>query len=113
MAKLSTLDDTDHLVKIDLILLSPSMAQQQILHQLHASLVPQSQTKPLPEQLRSHGRWLSYLPPLTGRNRLLDTAVRAVSLAHLGRLHKSDVFLHESRPYYGKAIRSIELLDLR
>ena len=98
-------DDPDHLVKIDSILLSPSIAQQQMLHQLHASLVPPSATKPLPEQLRSHGRWLSYLPPLTGRNRLLDTAVRAVSLAHLGRLHNSDVFLNESRPYYGKAIR--------
>lgn len=98
-------DDPDHLVRIDSILLSPSLAQQQMLHQLHASLVPQSQRKAPPEQLRSHGRWLSYLPPLTGRNRLLDTAVRAVSLAHLGRLHKSDVFLNESRPYYGKAIR--------
>ncbi len=98
-------DDADQLVKIDSILLSPSLAQQQLLHQFHASLSPQSQSKTLPEQLRSHGRWLSYLPALTGRNRLLDTAVRAVSLAHLARLHSSSIFLNESRPYYGKAIR--------
>ena len=98
-------DDPDHLVKIDSILLSPSLVQQQLLHQLHASLTPSSQSTALPPQLRNHGRWLSYLPPLTGRNRLLDTAVRAVSLAHLARLHTSDVLLNESRPYYGKAIR--------
>jgi Fungal specific transcription factor domain/Fungal Zn(2)-Cys(6) binuclear cluster domain len=97
--------DTFEAIKIASILMSPLLAQQQILHQFQKSLSPSIQTMSLAQQMRSHERWLSYLPPLTGRNHLLDTAVRAVSLAHLSRLHHSDVFLHESRPYYGKAIR--------
>lgn len=97
------------LVKVDGILLSPSIAQDALLHQLHASLNPAGQTMILPQSMRNHGRWLSHLPSLTGRNTLVDTAVRAVSLAHLARLHNSDVFLHESRPYYGKAIRLLSL----
>ena len=101
-------NDADQLFQIDSVLLSPSLMQQQLLHQFESSLIPKGpQHTALPQQLRSHGRWLSYLPPLTGRNNLLDTAVRAVCLAHMSRSQGSDMFLRESRPYYGKAIRML------
>jgi hypothetical protein len=99
--------ESNEITRIDDILMSPSMAQEALLHQLHASLSPGTQSMILPSTMRNHGRWLAHLPSLTGMNHLVDTAVRAVSLAHLARLHNSDVFLNESRPFYGKAIRML------
>jgi hypothetical protein len=84
---------------------SPYVVQEQLFHLMHRSMFPSTETVQIPEQLRMHGNWFNRLPPLTGRNSLLDTAVRAVTLAHLGRLHGSDEFLRESRPYYGKTLR--------
>ena len=92
-------------ITLNSILISPGLAQEQMLNFFHESLTPKNQLVRVPLPLRSHGRWLGHLPSLTGRNYLLDTAVRAVSLAHMGKLYGSEVFLNESRPYYGKAIR--------
>ena len=99
------LKDTLQTFALNSILLSPGLAQEQLLSFFQSSLTPKNQLVSVPQPFRAHGRWLSYLPKLTGRNYLLDTAVRAVSLAHMGRLYGSEVFLNESRPYYGKAIR--------
>lgn len=81
---------------------SPHMAQRQLVTAFSASLYPDNNT--LPEYLKNHARWLQHLPPLTGTNILLDTAVRAVTLVHIGRLNNSEPFVRESRPYYGKAL---------
>lgn len=86
-------------------LYAPFSVQEQLFNAMHASMFPSKQTMDIPEQMKSHGNWFKRLPQLTGRNDLLDTAVRAVTLAHLGRLHGSEMFLHESQPYYGKTLR--------
>lgn len=81
---------------------APDLAQSQLVTAFSASLYPDNNT--LPTYLKNHARWLSHLPPLTGTNPLLDTAVRAVTLVHIGRLNNSEPFVMESRPYYGKAL---------
>lgn len=83
---------------------SPHLEQSQLLYTFSSSIAPQQKTT-LPVEFRNHGRWLSHMANLIGDNHLLDTAVRAVSLAHLGLRHQSETFLNESRPYYGKALR--------
>jgi hypothetical protein len=82
---------------------SPYLAQEQLLQTFSTSI---TSTGPavIPRQMHSHIRWLSQLPALFG-SKLLDTAVRAVSLVHLGRLQQSDVCVQESRQFYGKALR--------
>lgn len=52
-------------------------------------------------------RWLACLPPLTGENVLLDSAVRAVSLAYLGRTSVSEMLVNQARPYYSKALQHL------
>lgn len=83
---------------------SPSMEQQQLLYTFQSSIAPVSQVNLLPVQ-RTHARWLSYLPPLTGQDALLDSSVRAATMAHLGRMHHSEPLMQESRTHYGKALR--------
>lgn len=84
---------------------APFAVQEQLFSNMHNSMFPSKQTVDIPQQLKSHGNWLKMLPPKTGTNDLLDTAVRAVTLAHLGRLHGSERFLQESQPYYGRTLR--------
>jgi hypothetical protein len=84
---------------------APFAAQDQLFSLMHQSMFPSKQTVDIPEQLKSHGNWFKRLPPMTGQNHLLDTAIRAVTLAHLGRLHGSDMLIQESQPYYGKTLR--------
>ncbi len=83
---------------------SPSMEQQQLLYTFTSSVAPQYQENLFPN-VRNHGRWLSYLPPLSGSNSLLDSSIRAATMAHLGRIHHSQEFMQESRRHYGKALR--------
>jgi len=83
------------------MLFSPNIEQEQLFCAFTRSLLPPG-TAIFPQ---NHMRWLSWLPTLSGTNPLLDSAVRAVSLAHLGQAHQAEVLLHESRPYYGKALR--------
>lgn len=82
---------------------SPYLAQEQLLSTFSNSM---SGTGPmtLPRQMQNHSRWLSQLPTLFG-SQLLDSAVRAVSLIHLGRVQQSEVLVQESRKFYGKALR--------
>ena len=89
------------------MMFSPNATQEQMLQLFKSSLAPAMQRMQVPLPLRAHGNWLQFLPPLTGSNLLLDTAVRAVGLAHVGTLHGSDRFLAEARPYYGSALRML------
>ena len=82
---------------------NPEQNQNALITAFKESLFPDNQT--LPAVFRNHARWLSHLPPLTGTNHLLDAAVRAVTLVHIGRLNNSEPFVMESRPYYGQALR--------
>jgi len=81
-----------------------NLQQNQLLDTFAQAFTPPAQTR-IPEAMRNHSRWLSHLPLLTGSNALLDSAIRSVSLAHLGRLNNEDVFVNEARPHYGKALR--------
>ena len=83
---------------------SPFMEQQQLLYTFTSSVTPQYKENLYPN-VRNHGRWLSYLPPLSGSNSLLDNSIRAATMAHLGRIHHSQDFMQESRRHYGKALR--------
>ena len=80
----------------------PEANQKAMVHNLHHSLYPDNQN--MPKHAQNHARWLEHLPPLTGTNPLLDAAVRAVTLVHIGRLNGSEAFVMESRPYYGQAL---------
>ena len=82
---------------------SPNLAQEQLLSTFSSSVAGQGPLL-LPNQMRNHQNWLKRLPALFGSNKLLDAAVRAVSLVHLGCVQHSEVFVQESRQYYGKAL---------
>ncbi|EXJ92115.1 hypothetical protein A1O3_00665 [Capronia epimyces CBS 606.96] len=82
---------------------SPYLAQEQLLSTFSHAFTNPTAPVLLPPQLRNHTRWLSQLPGLFG-TRLLDTAVRAVSLVHLGRIQQTEILVQESRRYYGKAL---------
>lgn len=83
---------------------SPYVAQEQLLTTFTSAFAAHSASDLLPPQLRSHSRWLSQLPALFG-TKLLDTAVRAVSLVHLGRVHQNETFVQVSRQFYGRALK--------
>lgn len=83
---------------------SPSLQQQQLLHTFTSSFSATS-TVEISPVFRSHGNWLSYLPQFSGSNALLDNAVRACTLAHLGRLCDSEHVMHEAQAHYGRALR--------
>lgn len=82
---------------------APDLAQKQLVTKFRQSLFPDNGS--VPQVFQNHARWLSFLPPLTGTNPLLDAAVRAVTLVHIGRLNNSEPFIMESRPYYGQALK--------
>ena len=92
---------------------SPVTQQQQLLYTFTSSL-SSTTTVELSPFLRNHGNWLAYLPALSGSNPLLDNAVRACTLAHLGRLNCLDHVTRESQAHYGRALRllSIALKDV-
>lgn len=82
---------------------SPYVAQEQLLHTFSSALAGHGPLL-LPHQMRNHQNWLSQLPNYFGFG-LLDTAVRAVSLVHLGRVQQSEAYVQESAKFYGKALR--------
>ncbi|KAK5211485.1 hypothetical protein LTR96_004682 [Exophiala xenobiotica] len=82
---------------------SPYLAQEQLLNTF-SSAISATGTAIIPRQMHNHTRWLSQLPAMFG-SKLLDAAVRAVSLIHLSRVHQSEAFEQESRRFYGKALR--------
>lgn len=98
-------------LKLYSILPCPDLEQQQLLHIFTSSIAPPALDRSTAgvAALPNHGRWLARLPPLTGTNRLLDNAVRAVALAHLGLVHGLKSFLIEARPLYEKAIHLLSL----
>jgi hypothetical protein len=81
---------------------SPYIAQEQLLDSF-TNAIGGHGPGILPKQMRNHQNWLSQLPGLFG-SRLLDTAVRAVSLIHLGRIQRSEELVQESRQFYGNAL---------
>lgn len=83
---------------------SPYLMQDQLFQRFKDTIAP-PQPDILPLAMRSYATWLNQLPKLTGTDLLLDTAIRAVTLVHIGRLHNSELCINESRPYYGKALR--------
>ena len=97
--------------KLYSILPCPDLEQQQLLHIFTSSIAPPALDRSTAgvAALPNHGRWLARLPPLTGSNKLLDSAVRAVALAHLGLVHGLKSFLIEARPLYGKALHLLSL----
>ena len=97
---------TDEIVNYDLVasVYSPVMQQQQLLDSFTWSMCASHQID-LSPALGTYRRWLPHLFPLSGTNFLLDQSVRACTLAHLARLHHSDVLLRESQNHYGKALR--------
>jgi len=82
---------------------NPQQNQNAMITHFKESLFPDDQS--VPNAYKTHGRWLSHLPPLTGTNPLVDASVRAVTLVHIGRLNSSEPLVMESRPYYGQALR--------
>ena len=93
-------------------LLSPYLQQQQLLHIFIWSMTASHQNE-LSPALGTYRRWLPYLVPITGAHTLLDQSIRACTLAHLGRLQKSNVLVHEAQVHYSRAIRYLnhELQD--
>lgn len=87
-------------------LYSPFLAQEQLLNTF-SDAIAASGPSVLPRSMQNHGRWLSQLPSLFGSS-LLDTAVRAVSLVHLGRVQQTEVLVQESRKFYGNALRLLK-----
>jgi len=87
-------------------ILSPILQQNQLLDSFISSLNPAFQVDVSPA-LRNHTRWLAYLPSLSGTNSLLDSSIRACTVAHLGRLYASERLLQDSRSHYGRALRSL------
>ena len=98
-------------LKLYSILHCPDLEQQQLLHIFTSSIALPALDRSTAgvAALPNHGPWLARLPPLTGRNKLLDSAVRAVALAHLGLVHGLMGFLIEARPLYGKALHLLSL----
>ncbi|OQU94800.1 Fungal specific transcription factor domain-containing protein [Cladophialophora immunda] len=102
---------SDELINVDIpfeltlndAVYSPQLVQEQLLNTFSSSLGGHGPLL-LPRQMRSHQNWLAQLPTLFG-SKLLDTAVRAVSLVHLSRMQRTELFVQESRQYYGKALR--------
>jgi hypothetical protein len=92
-------------------LISPDLEQRQLLHIFTFSIAPTAvdQLAAAGAAVYTHGTWLARLPALTGTNKLLDNAVRAVTIAHLGRLESCNYFLSKARPFYGKALRLLSL----
>lgn len=90
---------------------SPEMEQSQLFQSFTDSLSPMSTS--VAPAFRYHGRWLSRLPSMMGNYPLLDTAIRAVTLAHLSMQTRSKVIMRESSPYYGRALHLLNkaLLD--
>ena len=82
---------------------SPYLAQEQLLSTF-SSAIGSAGVVVLPREMQNHHRWLSNLPTYFG-TKLLDAAIRAVSMVHLGRITGSDQFVHESRQFYGQALR--------
>ncbi|RMZ90052.1 hypothetical protein DV736_g2719, partial [Chaetothyriales sp. CBS 134916] len=99
------LDQGLETISLPSVLYAPGLAQDQMLSVLQSSLHSRSQLVPVPKPVRSYERWFASLPNLTGQNFLLDNAIRALSLAHMGNLHGNRTILNQSRPYYGRAIR--------
>ena len=98
-------------LKLYSIVHCPNLEQQQLLHIFTSSIAPPALDRSTAgvAALPNHGRWLARLPPLTGRNKLLDSAVRAVALAHLSLVHGLKSFLIEARPLYGNALHLLSL----
>lgn len=88
---------------------APFLMQDQLFSVMHTSFFPSTQVSTIPEQLKTQGQWFLRLPPMTGRSKLLDNAVRSVTLAHFGRLHGSERFLQEAQPWYGRTLRQLSL----
>jgi hypothetical protein len=83
---------------------SPVIQQRQLLYTF-TSAVCSTTTRELHPAFRNHGNWLAHLPPLSGTNPLLDSAVRACALAHLGRQNQVEHVMRESQVHYGRALR--------
>ena len=81
---------------------SPALEDIQLFQSLSDSISPNSTT--VAPAFRFHGRWLSRLPSIMGTYPLLDTAIRAVTLAHLSMQTRSKMIMRESSPYYGRAL---------
>jgi Fungal specific transcription factor domain len=90
---------------------SPQLETSQLFQSFTDSITPGSST--VAPVFRYHGKWLSRLPPMMGNFPLLDTAIRAVTLAHLGMQAQSPMIMRESNPYYGRALHLLNkaLLD--
>lgn len=90
---------------------SPATEDTQLFQSLSDSISPMSST--VAPAFRFHGRWLARLPSMMGNYPLLDTAIRAVTLAHLSMQMRSKTIMRESSPYYGRALHLLNkaLLD--
>jgi hypothetical protein len=83
---------------------SPVIQQRQLLYTFTSS-ISSTTARELHPAFRNHGNWLAHLPPLFGTNLLLDSAVRACTLAHLGRQNQVEHVVRESQVHYGRALR--------
>ena len=92
---------------------SPEVEQNQLFQSFTDSMAPMATA--VAPAFRFHGRWLARLPGIMGNYPLLDTAIRAVTLAHLSMQTRSKVIMRESTPYYGRALHLLNkaLLDDR
>lgn len=88
---------------VDHGIISPYLLQEQLLHTFCSGITTPGAIV-LPPAMQNHSRWLSQLPGHFG-SQLLDSAVRAVSMIHMAQTTNSEVFAHESRQFYGSALR--------
>lgn len=83
---------------------SPELEQDQLFHQFTEAISPSGQTY-LSQAHRQHGRLMQRISSVTTSNLLLNNAIRAVTLAHMGRSQQSSIFGASAMPFYGKALR--------
>ena len=88
------------------MLLSPNLNQEQLLQVFCGVLSPINQVH-LSEAQRIHGRLSERLYSLSGHQKVLDNAIRAVTLASIGRENATRSLTETGRTYYGNALRSL------
>ena len=88
------------------MLLSPNLNQEQLLQVFCDVLSPVNQVH-LSEAQRIHGRLSERLYTLSGNQKVLDSAIRAVTLASIGRENATRSLTEIGRMYYGNALRSL------
>ncbi|ERF74030.1 hypothetical protein EPUS_03845 [Endocarpon pusillum Z07020] len=82
---------------------APDLQQRQIVSMFNSFMLPANQN--IPAFCRRKPHWLEELASIQGKDSLLDTALRAVSLVYLSLSQNTPHLLLESRKLYGRSLR--------